>query len=523
MAIHRRSVARDSGNNETFAAQPIDMASPEDVARASVAIGFGKRTQDRAWAWYEKLGEVHQAVGRAAKVAGYADLGVYVLNADGSRGRLVTGGVEAKVAATLYSSFGGPRGLIERFFEHMKVPGDTYLIRCRTDGAHDGYDFVSAREWEPDSLAAYQSALKQGKSAAGMTLKRITQRSSKRNGRSSVSEALYQEVMPHDLLGRVWRPGSYVEEADSPLYALDDVCEILHWLTRGILSKLKSRLAMNGAVTIAQEVNEARSAAPSGKPGEFHSNKVINEFLKMSMFSTMNPDDPTSSLPVFLTVPGQFVENALKFHTMDRSIDEIEMNLRAEMTDRILFGLDINPQMVKGGGDANHWGAWAATDDEKRVNVQPDLDTLCWALTRLVLRREMLDAGLPAGRINRRCVGWDLSRANAKTNPAEDALQLADRVAVGPPAMRRMTGVPETDAPTELESVRMIGVLNNDPYLATFEMEVAKRIDWDKVGSAKTGPAADSAGPPSKAKPGKGQPGSPSDNQTDTSKRKRPA
>ena len=520
MAIHRRNVQRDSGATESFAAQPIDMATPEDVKRVSITVGFGKRTEARAWDWYEKLGEVHQAVGRAAKVAGYADLGVYTLNADGTRGKLVTGGTEAKVASMLYSSLGGQRGLIERFFEHIKVPGDTYLIRCRTAGQHDGYDFVSAREWEPESLRAYESALKAG-DTAGLKLKRITQRTSRRG--KGGNEALTQDVEPGDVLGRVWRPGSYLEEADSPLYALDDTCEILHWLTRGILSKLKSRLAMNGAVTIAQEVNEARSAAPTGKPGEFHNNKVIDQFLRMSMFSALNPDDPTSSLPVFLTVPGALVDSALKFHTMDRSIDEIEMKLRAEMIERILFGLDINPQMVKGAGEANHWGAWAASDDEKRVNIQPDLDTLCWALTRLVLRREMLDAGIPAGRINKRCVGWDLSRASAKTNPAEDALQLADRIAVGPKALRRLTGVDEADAPDELESVRMIGVKNNDPYLATFEMDVAKRIDWDKVGSAKTGPAADSAGPPTKAKPGKGQPGSPSDNQTDTPKQKRPA
>lgn len=212
------------------------------------------------------------------------------------------------------------------------------------------------------------------------------------------------------------------------------------------------------------------------------------------------------------------------FAAPDREIFDVEMKLRTELIDRILFGLDINPQGVKGTTEANHWGAWAASDDEQRINIKPDLETLCWALTVLVMNRELQEANVASGRIAKRMVWYDLSAAVAKTNLAEDGRQAFDRGGVGPPGMRRMSGIDESDAPTEVEVIRMVGWKMGLPELALHGIEAAKDIDFEKIKATKSGPNPDSNAPDTPVGPGKGDPGStnPADRKNNGPKRARP-
>ena len=81
-----------------------------------------------------------------------------------------------------------------------------------------------------------------------------------------------------------------------------------------------------------------------------------------------------------------------------------------------------------------------------------------WALTVLVMNRELQEANVASGRIAKRMVWYDLSAAVAKTNIAEDGRQAFDRGGVGPSALRRMSGIDEADAPDEVETIRMVAV-----------------------------------------------------------------
>jgi len=497
----------DNDHEVMFAAAPIDATQPEEAAGMRDVAAVVTRVHRRAWKWFRDIGEIHFAVTRTARTAGYATLGVYERRPDGTPGRLVTGGIEGQVARTLISTLGGTRGLIERFFLHMKIPGDTWLIAVRENDAVVGYDFVAAQEWEKASLEALSDPEKVS------PLKRITML-----GSTNGSGSRYQEVQRRDVIGRVWRPdGLYMEMSDSPMAALDDTCDILSILTKGLRAKLKQRLMMQGILYVPQEINKAKSAAPKGKPGQFSESEVMNEIIKMMKFAEEHPDTPGSGQPVLLSGPGDQAHNLL-FISPDRKVDEVEMKLRSELIDRILFGLDINPQGVKGSSDVSHWGAWAAADDEQRINVKPDLETLCWALTVLVLNRAMVDAGLPAGRISKRMVWYDLSRAVAKTNNAEDIRQAFDHGVVGPAANRRAAGATEADAPTAEEMIRMVGWKMDVPRLALHNVPGAEDLPWDEINSVKTGPAPKSTAQPSTSKPGVGDPGSPNEKTTKTTK-----
>jgi len=508
-----RDAAVDGGDEQTFAAQTVDISVPDDAAYMQTMTTKSVGLNDRAWKWHGKIGEIKYATSRSARTAGYATLGIYQRRADGTPGRKITGGREAKVAAMMRSQLGGHRGLIERFVTLMKVAGDAWLIRDVDDqGVHRGYDFVGAREWSRESLEAL------GKPNDTKDLIRNTVKGN--NGQVAGSRTVKRE----NVLGRVWRPDpEWIDQPDSPLHALDDICEVLYLLTRGIKLKLQQRLLMSGFVFIPSEVNDARRAGPMPKADELSNQKTIDVVKQSMEFNALNPDSPLSPVPIVVVGPGDQAHNIV-FSAPDREIFEVEMKLRAEAVDRILFGLDINPEGVKGTSEANHWGAWAAADDEQRINVKPDLETLCWALEVLIMNRELMDAGMTTEQINKRMVWYDLSRATAKTNVAEDTRQLHDRGAVGTPALRRNSGVDESDAPTGEDLIRMVGWAMGVPELALHNVPEADGIDWEAITRTQSGPKADSPAKESRVGPGKGSPGSPnpSDRKNDGPKRAQP-
>lgn len=510
-----RRQKRANGEDATFAAKAIDMTRPSDAKYAQVITSMSKARSRTAWDWYDRLGEIHYGVGRSAKVGGYGELGIYKLEKNGEIGAKVTTGLAGQIGETLYSPYGGSRGLIERFLTLMAIPADSYLIRSGTEEQPDGYDFVSADELKvPD-----QTQINQGVGIkAGQQITRITLPA----GGGWGTDGMEERVTAAQFIGRVWKPSPrFVDVPDSPMRALDTECEMLDLLTKGLRSKLLSRLASNGIFYVPSEVNEARSAAPVGEEGEFMQNKVLNELIRAAVYAARNPESAEAAIPIFMSGPGIHAEQ-FRHIIMDQELYKTDMLLREELIGRILVGLDVQPTQVSGAQETNHWGTWSASEDELRVSVKPNLETMCWALTRLILWKQMQDAGEKPGKISGLCVWYDLSRAQSHMNVAEDARQLQDRILLSPSATREASGFEERHAPNPIEYIRMCGVKMADPYLATYGMAEAEKFDWEKIGSAKTGPDPASQAPDSSVQPGKGNPGSPSDNKTSTPPRLRP-
>lgn len=515
-----RAKRRPSELEESFSTRAVDLTQPADATYMRTVTAMTRFRSTRPWQWYRDIGEVHYAVSRNAKVAGYTNLRVVKRNSDGTPGEIISGGVENEILSMLWSPYGGVRGFVERFFTLMKIPGDSYLIRCRDDsGDVEGYDWISADEIDRGGLG--DSSFGQDRDpvfSANQPINRIIMPASDGN-----ATALMVPVQARDFIGRVWRPaGQYVAVADSPMRSLDITCELLDLLTKNIKAKLLSRFALNGIFFVPSEINSIRSGEPAGSGNaQFHDNAVLDRLIAACTWAVQNHEQPEAAVPIFMTGPGQYAD-MIKHITYDRQIYEVDMKLRGELINRLLSGLDTQPSSVQGAGDSNHWSSWSATDEERRVNITPDVEMMCWALTRLVLWREMEARGMKPGRITNCMVWYDMSGASAKTNLAEDSRQARDRLLIADDAARRMTGIPETDKPSDEEYVRMVGVKTDDPYLATFGMKIAEKIDWAKVGSKKTGPSADSPADPARVGPGVGDPGSPDDNKSDTPRRKRP-
>lgn len=499
---------RANGAQDVFAAAPIDMATPGGRKYARSVVKVSKDRHENSWKWLDRIGEVHYAIHRGAKVAGYAKLYAHKLNPDGTIGERIKSGGAADFVAAIQSPTGGVRGLVERFFLMMKVPGDTYLIRTRdSEGNATGYDFLSASELD---LSGAGSPGETERVVPNGTINKPIRRITLPNSSEGV---LGYEIKPEDFLGRVWRPaGRYLEMPDSPMRALDLECELLHTLTLGMRAKLLNRLTLNGVMILDKSVTTARSAAPSPEPGQFHQNPVLNDFINAMVYAVTEPDDPQAAMPILLQTSGAVApKDVLEIVTTDRTIDQTDMELRKELIDRIIMGLDVQPQHVRGMGESNHWSAWAVSDDERRVSIQPDIEVMCWALTRLVLNPALNAMGRTRG-VENTVIWYDLTDANVKTNLAEDSRQMRDRMLIGEEPARRMSGLAETDAPDDADLVRMVGQATGNPYLALFGLPVWDEIDWDKVAEfmgKKPGPQQDSAADPSETSPSKGAPDKP--------------
>lgn len=522
-----RTLKRSSGEEEIVATQALDLSKAFDAKYLRNVVGVGRMQDQRPWKWYRSIGEIHYAVSRGAKIAGYATITARKLDKEGKPGDIITSGPEADIAASLSSPYGGKRALIDRFFTLMKIPGDCYLIKCMDGSEHVGYDFIGSSEISSNDTSG--GSLGQDSDAVfrpGSKIHRITLPAAG----STTGEELSIEIAAENFLGRVWRPSNqFVDMADSPMRALDVECEQLHLLTLGIKAKLLNRLALNGIFFIPQGMNDIKTGIPDGKSNPaVHENKVMDALIKAATFAVQNPESAEAAIPIFMSGDLAMGE-AIRHIVFDREIYKVDMDLRHELITRLLMGLDVQPQHVKGLGDSSHWSAWAVSDDERRINIQPDMETLCWALTRLVLYREMkilqaTNSKITDARISKTCLWYDLTEANVKTNLAEDARQAQDRIIIGPPAARRLTGLSESDAPTELEAIRMIGLKQGDAYLATYGMAEAKNFDWTKIGSHSGGPdPASPADNPTQVGPGVGSPGAPGKSESDTPRKLRPA
>lgn len=529
MATH--ITKRPDGREEITASMALDLrANPIDVKYLRAVTAASRARTLRPRKWYREIGELHFGVQRGAKIAGYGRIQARKIEKDGSPGDVLTTGFAADVAAMCSSPYGGQRGLIERYFTLSKVGGEAYAIRTRekTDGtgAMTGIDFVGAHELQRDSLDATTGIADDTSSGRPITPNQVIKRivlPAVNAGTASGGEELYVPIQPEDFLGRLWRPTSdYVQLADSPMAALDTECEILHLLILGLKGKLMSRLALNGILYWPSQITQIMQVQPTGKENEAHDNPVLTRLIQAASWAIQNYDDPRSALPIFASGPAEYAD-AIKHIILDREVYQTDMDLRAEMLDKILTSMDINKQQTKQDGNESHWGAWMSSDDEIRVSIKPDLETMSWGLTRLVLNRMAVEQNVTKRTAEKAMLWFDLSEANTNVNLAEDARQAGDRILLGPEAQRRAMGFDEKDAPTPVEYIRGLGRLLRDPYLATFGMDEQTTFDWEKIAATKpTGPSADSPADDTESGPGKGT-GRRGKSESDTPKRLKPA
>lgn len=488
-----------------LASRPVDLVDPNDQKYVDTVTRLGKVGGSQNWRWYEAIGEVRYGVSRSARIAGYGIATGVRINPAGATISKADQGVLAEEVAKIYSPFGSVRHLLERYYTLLKVPGTMWLARMRQGTAEDGYLVLSDDELDRETI-----------NGAGP----IIWRTIAHNPDGTKTE-FERKINREDFLGRIWAPSArWIDYVDSPMTGLATECEVLHLLTETMKGRIMSRFAMAGILLIPSEMSDAAIAGPNPNK-TLHTDKVLNYFVTAMTRNMATHDTAQVAMPIAMKGPSAVLDK-VKHLVLETAIDERDLKLRTELIGRILTGLDVQKNAAEGVGDTNHWAAWAVSDEERRIAVQPDIDAFAWALTRLVLWPALRKRNWAEGAVQRVRLVFDLSEASVKTNLAEDFRLLQERGGVSLAALRRVSGAKESDAPDNAELVRLFGMKHADPYLAFYGLD-GIAVDYDKVGVLKRPPGPTPGNDDAERGPGVGEPGSPDDRDTDQPRSERPA
>lgn len=494
-----------------LASQNLDLTTGED--REYLKAMVTGVAADKAWNNLRKSGEVRWALSRSARIAGYATLYGERLRLDGNPMTKADAGVVAEIVSGITSRFGGTRGLIERFYMLRKVPAEMYLaaVRDRPTDLADGYWFMSPSEVGDEDSTAISNP--RDGSIRWVTTKGVTSAVNKET-------VLVRRVQASDFYGRIWAPShQFLNDVDTPMAAITGMVDMLERSTNSIMERLNSRLIHAGVLLVPSEINDA--AIQGGVPGDgvnYGTNDKVLRYLIHSMTrnaAAASTGSAVARMPILLKGAGAFLEQ-LRHIDFGTAVDEIDLKLRVNLLDRIMDSLDQQQSQVQG-EQSDRFTAWSRSDEERRITVQPDLESMCHALTRMILWRELRARGWNDARIRPWRIWYDLSASAVKSNIADEARKGHEAGVVNGAFYRKAIGASDYDEMDPEEFIRWVGIKIQNPILATHKIEGADQVDWDKANEwGKTpGPAPDSTTGDPEANPGVGNPGSPGDDSVD--------
>lgn len=445
------------------------MANP--VARSSGAKK--PRWQDRAWSYYDDLGEIHEAAEFFGRNLGRVRL-VLQRRTGPDEWEDVEG--DAGGALTQLARIRGPRGdraeVQSTFGTTMFVAGEGYLVGTQDpeDATREVWEFLSADEFEvkPRDAKAYRKREPMARDKVEYDL--VT--------------SLTESIGPREALAiRMWEPHPRWSDLPvSPLMGVLSACEELRLLPRAVRSRARSRLASAGILILPHEITDAPS---NGMGEDAELDPVLADLIDTAATAINDEDSAAAAVPIVVRVDGEHADKVQHLNIVDARVAYPETEREMHVIRRIAQGLNLPPEVLLGMADANHWSAWQIDEATWTQHIEPMAATLCANLTAAMV--------VPVAGPDFR-VWYDDADLVVKPDRTGDAKELHDRLAISDEALRAAGGWTEEDAPEDEERTRRIGVLLKDAKLA-IDGEVTEQ------------PAPVIAAPGQPAAPAGGQPG----------------
>lgn len=470
------------------------VVNPRDHLQVKRLAAAQRRWQHDAWSFYDQLAEIHYPANFIGSAISRFMFRVGEIPVDDpmadpvvpdSRKRSEIYREAEDIMNALQGDVGGASQLARSHAMNMTVAAEGWLTG--EDRADDtNWEFLSIKEVRPTPEGDFQRFY---------------------YGFGAEPEAF----TPH-YIRRFWKahPGQ-TGVADSALAALSGDCNRLIALNESITSRLLSRLGQAGILFLPNTIQVAGAIeAPTGD-GQPVADPFFTRLLDTMEKAILDRTGASGAMPIIVRGPPGEGQNIIHI-TLDRAIDRVEMELRSELRHNIATGLDLPPEVSTGLAATNHWTSWSVMDSSFRSHLVPLADNFAEGVTRTYLWPALRISGHDEHDIRRFIVVPDGANVVHRPNESEDGRQLYDRSAISATALRRRSGVPEEDQPSEEEYVQQIGMKTNVPYLATWGMKIHKKIDWANVpGAAMAGAPGTGSTPPSKrpADSGKAGPGEP--------------
>lgn len=371
--------------------------------------------QDRAWLWYDTIGEFRFACSWVGNVLSRAVL--TVMQGD----KAVTSG---PALDALHALFGGRDGQKEMFRQlgiQFTVAGEAYIV------AQDGGEEPTDRWWV---VAASEL------SKTGDTFK------------------IGKKEIDNPLVIRLWRPHPRKNnDPDSPARAVLPVLSEIDGLTKHVSAQIDSRLAGAGILLLPDNISFATTATSGdqadGSEGLLAIDPFLDELMQTMMTAIKNREDPSALVPILLQANGEYLDK-VRHLTFSTPLDEQSIELRKEAIRRLALGMDMPPEVLTGTGEVNHWGAWQIEDASIKAHTEPLLQIIVQSLTEGYLWPYLEDS-MDEDAAREFHFSADTSQMRLRPDRSKEAIELYDRGVLSPKALITENGFQPGDAMTDVE------------------------------------------------------------------------
>lgn len=403
------------------------------------------RWQERAWRYFDTLGEIHYAGDFFG--ANLSRVRLIVQRQD-EKGEWVevTDGEPADQLARLQGPRGDRAEIQNAYGTITFVVGEGVLFgTAAPEGEGEVWEFLSADEVKIEA--------REGRA----------KRKRRRNGREDEDEFTLTDdlgnIAPGEAIAvRMWNPHPrYSDEAESALMAVLDACEELTLLPRAVRSRARSRLASAGILVLPEEVTEPAAENP-GMDEDPKQDPFLDELIDTAAAAINDEDSAAAAVPIIFRTAGEFADKVQHLTFVDGQTAYPETDREVHVIRRIAQGLNLPPEVLVGLADANHWSAWQISEAVWTQHLEPMCQQFCANLTSALL----VPVTGPEFR-----VWYDDADLVVKPDRTGDAKELHDRLAISDAALREAAGWSDDDEPDEDERNRRIGVILKDAKLAT--------------------------------------------------------
>jgi len=345
--------------------------------------------QDRAWMWYDVIGEFRFACAWVGNVLSRAVLHV------ARNGERAT---EGDAFDALSSLFGGPEGQKEMFRQlgiQFTVAGEGYIV------GEDGGEKPDDQWW----VVAASELRKNGD-----------------------EWKIGKKEIKNPLIVRLWRPHPRVNNSpDSPARAVLPVLSEIDGLTKHVAAQIDSRLAGAGILLLPDNISFATtSTIKPGEDGE-QQNLALDPFLEELMQTMMtaiaNRADASALVPILLQANGEYLDK-VRHLTFSTPLDEQAIELRQEAIRRLALGMDMPPEVLTGTGEVNHWGAWQIEDASIKAHTEPLLQIIVSSLTEGYLWPYLEATGMEPEEVREFAFVADTAMMRLRPDRSKEAIEL---------------------------------------------------------------------------------------------------
>ena len=451
----------------TAAATLVDITTAEGrtsyAKRRTAAQGW----QDEAWLYFDAIGEISYAftvVSNALSrvrlyTAHVVDPAAQPVPADPDN---QTGQASIEILDRLNSAFGGIPGLLRDAAMNIQVSGECLLVQRPAN------PFASPPEPESWDIRSVDE-LQIGSDGRFVIMPR-------EDGDKTSAIPLPKNA----FVARIWRPHPrFSDSSTSSMRPVLDLCAELVLLNKTFRSTERSRLNsgllyLPDGLSVAASPDpdafageQAEMADPDDTSGAFDAGAFdiadqsdTDEFEEALLDAMMTPiaDEESASAVVPLLVRGPAdLGEKIRHIQFERSFDK-SLSERAEhVLDRIMQGLDVPKEVVKGLSSLKFSTAQIVDIQLYQAHVEPLALLICDALTTVYLRPALRSLGLPEDEIRKHVIWYDPSAVTTRPNRAEDADTGYDKHLIAGEAWRRAHNFTDDDAPSGTEiAVRMM-------------------------------------------------------------------